>query len=374
MNVWKRGLLALASAFLVACGGGGSVVPGDSCEFFDPDEFDDSPLGRQVDIEVRFLTVSRTRLDAMRLDGLEFPNLAAIMAGAPTNMGGTNCGPSTGVDANVVGGAMGEVVIVPEGHAGQQTLPLVRPLPFMQSVGAQVYTNYPGPGSFAIDLADRRGLGMLNPIPGGQIITPHTGVPASSIMYALTDGAGANQFISEAFEDAGTRQVVAPMLRSYFRQTATVFVPTETVAFADMDPQFAARGSQIHNALGTLEMGPVLRMTATVPASNIISLVLEPALQAAQATLPDPFDLDGTSASQAQLLITRSRQVSATVLVPDGATLILGGLRNNATMIETTGLPLFSDLPVLGSHVFANNQLNATDHDLIIMIRPTILH
>ena len=376
MNFVGRASLALASFAWIACGGGGGGGgPPDACPNLvpltvAPFGIDDS--GQQIMIDVQVMTITRAHLDGMVLNGLTFPNAASLVAGSPASLGGSNCGSSTGVDTSVVGGAVGEAVIVPEGQAGEQTLPLIRALPFGALFGAQAYTNYPGPGSSGVAPADRRGLGALNPVPGGQILAPQTGIPVSSIIYALTDDAGRAQFIGEALLSAATRSVTVPEVRLRADQTATAFVGTESVPLAEMDAAFATRLAGVDAGLLTAELGVVVRYTASIPAAGIVGLVFEPALQAAQARIPGSFVFDGTTPSAAQLLVTRSRQIRSTVLVPDGATVVLGGLRNNSTMVSTTGIPLFGDLPVLGSYLRSHSQLDLRN-DLVVLITPKII-
>ncbi len=294
------------------------------------------------------------------------------MAGAPAQFGGSNCGPTTGVDTAVVGGAVGEAVIVPEEQAGEQTLPLIRPLPYTAGMGAHAYTNYPGPGSAGVAPADRRGLGGLSTTPSGQILAPQTGVPVSSMLYALTDDAGRAQFVAEALQSAATRSVTAPVVLLRANQTATVFVATEVVPLADMEAAFAARLASVQPGLGAAYVGALVRLVASVPASGIVRLLFEPATQAAQAMIEGSFLLDGATPSTALYLLTRSRQVQSSVLIPDRTTVILGGLRNNTTTVESTGIPLFGDLPVLGSFFRMHSQLDLRD-DLVVLITPTII-
>ena len=56
----------------------------------------------------------------------------------------------------------------------------------------------------------------------------------------------------------------------------------------------------------------------------------------------------------------------------DGNTVIMGGLRDDATAVETTGLPILAKLPLIGTFLREHRQLDLRD-DLLVMIRARIV-
>jgi general secretion pathway protein D len=58
--------------------------------------------------------------------------------------------------------------------------------------------------------------------------------------------------------------------------------------------------------------------------------------------------------------------------VPDGGTLLLGGLKRSATDEKEVGVPVLSKIPVLG-RLFTNRSKVADQQILLILVKPTII-
>lgn len=71
-------------------------------------------------------------------------------------------------------------------------------------------------------------------------------------------------------------------------------------------------------------------------------------------------------------LITNKRELSTTVLVPDGAVLVLGGLIDDTVSERIQKVPGVGDIPLLGN-LFKYRTTQRTKRNLMIFIRPTIL-
>ncbi len=66
------------------------------------------------------------------------------------------------------------------------------------------------------------------------------------------------------------------------------------------------------------------------------------------------------------------REVLTTVTVPDGATIVLGGLINSSTRESVNGIPLLSDIPGLGK-LFSRTTTEDDRQELMIFIQPRIV-
>lgn len=69
--------------------------------------------------------------------------------------------------------------------------------------------------------------------------------------------------------------------------------------------------------------------------------------------------------------IISSRSVKTRVNVRDGETLIIGGLLRNESVIEQRGVPLISDLPIVG-FLFKSYRRSSAKQELIFFLTPTI--
>jgi general secretion pathway protein D len=85
-------------------------------------------------------------------------------------------------------------------------------------------------------------------------------------------------------------------------------------------------------------------------------------------TLGTNVNISGTQAP-----IINSQRLTTTVTIPSGATVVLGGLIQDKTTKDISGIPYLMDLPYLGS-VFRYQTKNYTRDELIIFIQPTVVN
>jgi len=91
---------------------------------------------------------------------------------------------------------------------------------------------------------------------------------------------------------------------------------------------------------------------------------------------PVPFQFSGGSltggAGFIQLIRRTTQQIRTTVSVPDGGTLLIGGLKQAAEREADAGVPILSRIPVL-KRAFSNTSLVKDDAILLILIKPKII-
>jgi general secretion pathway protein D len=78
------------------------------------------------------------------------------------------------------------------------------------------------------------------------------------------------------------------------------------------------------------------------------------------------------SVAKAQDLITNKRELTTSVLVPDGGMLVLGGLSQEDASQSVSGVPGLSRIPLLGN-LFKSRRSGKTKRTLMIFLRPVIL-
>ena len=64
--------------------------------------------------------------------------------------------------------------------------------------------------------------------------------------------------------------------------------------------------------------------------------------------------------------------LSSAVSIDDGESLIIGGLLQKKRRSQTSGIPYFQDIPILGG-IFSNKVERLVDSEILIMIRPRII-
>ncbi len=109
------------------------------------------------------------------------------------------------------------------------------------------------------------------------------------------------------------------------------------------------------------DVGVILTVTPHVNEGDAVRLELK---QEVSALAPQ--------ASGAVDLITNKRELTTTVLVPDGGLLVLGGLTSEEATENVQGVPGISRIPLLG-HLFKSRAAKRNKRTLMVFLRPTIL-
>lgn len=71
-------------------------------------------------------------------------------------------------------------------------------------------------------------------------------------------------------------------------------------------------------------------------------------------------------------LVTNNREITTSVLVPDGVTLVLGGLISDEVRQSVSKVPALGDIPVLGN-LFRYRNTSRMRRNLMVFLKPTIL-
>jgi type IV pilus assembly protein PilQ len=66
------------------------------------------------------------------------------------------------------------------------------------------------------------------------------------------------------------------------------------------------------------------------------------------------------------------QQATTQVLVPDGGTVVFGGVTVTQRSNSSTGIPLLGDIPLLG-HLFKSTVVQDTDQELLFFVSPRLL-
>jgi len=108
------------------------------------------------------------------------------------------------------------------------------------------------------------------------------------------------------------------------------------------------------------EVGTKLTVLPTINQDGYVSLTIQQEISAA------------TGETQFSAPVISSREAVTQVLVADGQTIVIGGLRDRVHDQIRTGIPLLADIPLLGG-LFGGTKTRTTETELFLFITPTIL-
>lgn len=162
--------------------------------------------------------------------------------------------------------------------------------------------------------------------------------------------------------DADTNVLSTPSIVTLDHQEAVINVGQE-VPF--LTGQFAATGAanSAVNPFQTIERRDVGLTLTVTPHINEGDVVVMDISQEVSSLSPQTGAVD---------LITSTREITTTVMVPDGGVLVLGGLIDDDLRETVRKVPALGDIPVVGN-LFKYRTSRRVKRNLMVFIRPVIL-
>ena len=175
------------------------------------------------------------------------------------------------------------------------------------------------------------------------------------------------------------QEITAPRITVYNTQRANVQVLNQVAYVADYEVEIAQASNIANPVVQTILDGVVLDVRPVVSADRrFIMLELRPTV----ANLTRPIATFSTSLASGpvtasapvviQIPELQVSRVRTTVNMPDGGTLLLGGLKFYEEQTLDVGTPILSDIPILG-FMFSRKGQYTNRRDLIILIKATII-
>jgi general secretion pathway protein D len=112
------------------------------------------------------------------------------------------------------------------------------------------------------------------------------------------------------------------------------------------------------------DIGKILKITPHVTEGRLVRMNLS--LEVTN------IDLTSTLTTSSTLPVTQKRTVDTTVIVKDNQTVVIGGLIDDSTSINTTKVPVLGDIPILGWLFRSTSQSNQKTN-LYIFLTPRVI-
>ncbi|MCA9312157.1 MAG: hypothetical protein KDA21_13170, partial [Phycisphaerales bacterium] len=134
----------------------------------------------------------------------------------------------------------------------------------------------------------------------------------------------------------------------YLSTTSTETSTTQTVEFLDTGTQLAFRPFISKDNMVRLELKPRVSEGVVRTATDATG---------AAVTIPDEI----------------TQEITTNVIVPDGSTVVLGGLFRESTTLGRKQVPILGDIPLLGT-AFRGHEDTTDRVEIIFMVKPTIMN
>jgi len=220
----------------------------------------------------------------------------------------------------------------------------------------------PGPGQESGFGVTSFGLSTINGLGTGEAVT-RTPSAADGITAGIIDGDDFNlPLLMRLLETQDNANVLSvPSILVNNNGSATVSTVDEQ-PFTQITATGGVSGQTQENFQGYEEAGITLTISPSISASRYLRLGVELSVSnfagAFSGSIPPP---------------RTTRELRTSVNVPDGDTMVIGGIISDNTLESTQGVPFLSDIPVLGA-LFERKTSSNSRTTLYFFVTPHILH
>jgi type II secretion system protein D len=197
----------------------------------------------------------------------------------------------------------------------------------------------------------------------GQPITSFAPIPPGAGLYQVL---GQDyQVTLRAIAQAGKAKILSrPSVVARNNQPATILVGQTVPLITSV--RYDNEGNAI-NGITYTDVGIILRVTPFITSEGMVELIVSPESSAVSST----ESVQIQNATFAPVIDKRS--ADTVVVTPDGQTVIIGGMIQNAKAEAESKIPLLGDIPWLGN-LFKRKIKSDTQSELLIFLTPHIIY
>ncbi len=160
-----------------------------------------------------------------------------------------------------------------------------------------------------------------------------------------------------------TRILSNPKLAVINNQEARIHVG-ERQAYVTTTTTTGQSTSTVSEEVTFVDIGLQLSVTPTINDDGYVTMKIKPEISSVTSTLTTP--------SGNKIPIIDTSTAETTVLVKDGSTIIIGGLRKEEEITSSEQVPFFGSIPIIGN-IFKSSTQTTARTELLVMITPYIV-
>lgn len=198
----------------------------------------------------------------------------------------------------------------------------------------------------------------------GAVVTPNI-VPPPRITIGQTSAAG---FGAYAVSNASARYFLNAAIAAAETKSLAKTISRPTIVTQNNVPGTVQQGAQIpiqtsiNNTISVQFIAATLQLTVTPQVTEDGNIFLQ--IMVNNAAPGPALTFAGPTIN--------TQQASTQVLVPDGGTVVFGGVTVSSRSRSATYVPLIGSIPILG-HLFKQSNLQDNDNELLFFVSPKVL-
>lgn len=201
-------------------------------------------------------------------------------------------------------------------------------------------------------------------------------MPTSSAVNKLSIGtaakgtsnteAGDYKGIVDLLRTIGDTQILSsPRIAALNNQEARILIGTKEVYVSQTTSQGGTGTEVTADQVNFVDVGIKLYVTPTINRDGFITMKIKPEVSSVKTTYKY-----GTP--QKEIPVVETSEAETTVMIKDGVTIIIGGLRKDKKANEVNKIPILGDIPLLG-FLFRRTSNSYEKTELVILLTPHIL-
>lgn len=233
-------------------------------------------------------------------------------------------------------------------------------------------------GGYVKNIGGGNSASVLNSFGASSLGVASTGLVNNALgqniqsLSPTPPGAGLYQILGSDFQvalraiaQAGKAEILSrPSILARNNQPATISLGQQVPLVSNT--RFDAVNGQI-NTVSYQNVGIILRVTPFITPDGLVEMIVSPETsQLADRSVWVPISKDALAP------VINSRLADTVVVVPDGQTVIIGGLMENQVTMSESKIPLLGDIPWLGN-AFKRKQKQNVKTELMIFLTPQIV-
>ncbi|MBI5144108.1 MAG: secretin and TonB N-terminal domain-containing protein [Candidatus Omnitrophica bacterium] len=240
------------------------------------------------------------------------------------------------------------------------------PFGIIQTATTAAATTLPSRYSFLSDAHDLKGIGAGIPSTGNAVTNiGGTAITAAEAMHLGVVGQKRDlDFLIRYLQTLGNTQVLSnPKLAVVNNQEARIHIG-ERQAYVTTTTTTGQTTTTVSEEVTFVDVGIQLAVTPTINADGYVTMKIKPEVSSVVSTLETP--------SKNKIPIIDTSMAETTVMVKDGSTIIIGGLRKEEKTKAYDQIPYMGNIPVIG-FLFKSGSQKTEMTELLVMITPHIV-
>ena len=215
----------------------------------------------------------------------------------------------------------------------------------------------------------------ISQLNGNSIASTAFGAVSGGGSYAFSSLAGDLNVTLTALASAGKTEILSrPSILARNNQPATISIGQQVPLITNT--RFDNFGNQI-NSVSYQNVGITLSVTPFITSDKMVEMVVTPSTsELADRSQWVPISSGGTGSNNVGAVsapVINSRSADTVVVVPDGQTVVIGGLMQSQKLSSEKKVPLLGDIPLLGM-LFKRKTTSNAKTELLIFLTPHIVN